>query len=97
MSPHNGSSAWVQQQMNPSLIILWAAQAMQRLWQDTPPWHGSHLVQGQQRTQQVQLAGREERGWVVEKVTAVPNGQQCLEEIQSISSSWFQTLSWEDS
>lgn len=77
------------------LIILWAAQTMQRLWQDTPPRQGSHLVQGQQWAQQVQLAGREQRWWMVEEVTAVPHGQQCLEEIQPISSSWLQILSWE--
>lgn len=66
---------------------------MQRLWQDTPPCHGSHLVQGQQWAQQVQLAGREEWRWMVEEVTAVSHRQQCLEETQPITSSWLQTLS----
>lgn len=31
---------------------------------------------------------------MVEEVTAVPHGQQCLEEIQSIRLSWLQTSSW---
>lgn len=31
---------------------------------------------------------------MVEKVTAVPHGQQCLEKTRSISLSWLQTFSW---
>lgn len=50
----------------------------------TPSGRDSHLVQRQQWAQEVQLAGRKERRWVVEEITAVPHRQQCLEEIQSI-------------